>query len=163
MTLGGYLTRSGWVIWHGDLVTDDARRIEHFLADYPPDIRAAAETLRGIVKRTLPEALERLRPGWRLIGYDVPVGRRTRYFAYVALEPIHVHLGFEYGAWMADPGHLLEGGHLGLRKVRFLTFRPGDPIPEDELADLTREAVRLAVMSQGERTALALDREWEPR
>ena len=144
-------------------VTNDAQRIGDFLADYPPGIRAAAETLRGIVKRTVPGAIERLRPGWRLIGYEVPVARHSRYFAYVAPEPEHVHLGFEYGAWMADPDHLLEGAHLSLRKVRFVTFRPGEPIPEDRLADLTREGVRLAVMSQAERTALALDREWEPR
>jgi uncharacterized protein YdhG (YjbR/CyaY superfamily) len=145
------------------LVKDDAKRIDDFLADSPPGIRAAAETLRGIVKRTVPDAIERLRPGWRLIGYEVPVAPHSRYFAYVAPEPEHVHLGFEYGAWMADPDHLLEGAHLSLRKVRFVTFRPAEPIPEDRLADLTRLGVRLAVMSQAERAALALDREWEPR
>jgi hypothetical protein len=144
-------------------MTDDANSIERFLGDYPGDIREAAETLRGIVKHAVPDAIERLRPGWRLIGYDVPVGRRSRYFAYVAMEPVHVHLGFEYGAWMADPDHLLEGAHLGLRKVRFVTFRPGDPIPKAALAALTGEAARIATMSQGERTALARDREWEPR
>ena len=35
-----------------------------------------------------PEGIERVRTGWRLIGYDLPVGRRTRYFAWVAPEPI---------------------------------------------------------------------------
>jgi hypothetical protein len=134
--------------------------VEAFLADYPAGIRESAERLRAIVKRTVPDAIERVRPGWRLIGYDVPVGRRSRYFAYVALEPIHVHLGFEYGAWMADPDRLLEGAHLGLRKVRFLTFRPGDPIPEPPLADLIRDGVRLAAMTQAERASLALDRDW---
>lgn len=141
-------------------MTDDARRIEDFLADYPPDIRAAAETLRGIVKRTLPEALERLRPGWRLIGYDVPVGRGSRYFAYVAPELEHVHLGFEYGALMSDARHLLQGAHLGLRKIRFVTFKPGDATPDDALAELVREAAQLAVLSRAERAAVALDRDW---
>jgi len=144
-------------------MTDDAKRIAHFLADYPQPIREAAETLRGIVQRTVPDAIERLRPGWRLIGYDVPVGPRSHYFAYVAPEQEHIHLGFEYGALMADPDHLLEGAHLGLRKVRFVTFRPGDPIPASKLAELTREAVRVAAMSPADRAALALDREWEPR
>jgi hypothetical protein len=125
--------------------------VEALLADYPADIRASAEALRGIVTRTVPDAIERVRPGWRLIGYDIPYGRRSKYFAYVALEPIHVHLGFEHGAWMADPDRLLEGAHLGLRKVRFLTFKPGDHIPEPPLADLLIEAVRLARMSPVER------------
>jgi hypothetical protein len=111
------------------------------------------------VLRAVPDAIERVRPGWRLIGYDLPVGRRSVYFAYVAAEPIHVHLGFEHGISMADPDRLLEGAHLRLRKVRFVTFEPGDPIPEAALVDLTREAARVAAMSREQRLALALDRD----
>ena len=135
---------------------------EAFLAGYPDGIRAAAQALRAIVRRAVPEAVEGVRGGWRLIGYEVPVGRRSRYFAYVAPEPIHVHLGFEYGAWMDDPDGLLQGAHLGLRKVRFTTFTEGQPIPEAALERLTREAARVALLSRGERLALAFDREWEP-
>ena len=135
---------------------------EAFLASYPDGIREAAQLLRAIVKRTVPEAIERVRPGWRLIGYDLPVGRRTVYFAYVAPEPIHVHLGFEHGVAMSDPDRLLEGAHLRLRKVRFLTFRVGDVISEPALAGLVREAARVASMSRGRRLATALDRDWGP-
>lgn len=133
-----------------------------FLEPYSPEIREAADTLRAVVKRAVPNAVEQVRPGWQLIGYDLPVGRRTVYFAYVAPEPIHVHLGFEHGVLMADPNRLLEGAHLGLRKVRFLTFKPGQPIPEPALVELTREAARVATMSREERLALALDRDWGP-
>ena len=70
---------------------------ELFLSGYSADIREIAERLRGVVREAVPESIERVRTGWRLIGYDVPVGRRTRYFAFVAPEPEHVHLGFEYG------------------------------------------------------------------
>jgi hypothetical protein len=107
----------------------------------------------------VPDAVERVRPGWRLIGYDVPVGRRLRYFAYVAPEPGHIHLGFEYGAWMADPARMLEGAHLRLRKVRYLTFQPGQEIPSPAVLDLIREAARLAVMSRLERMSVVLDRD----
>ncbi len=133
-----------------------------FLSAYSDGIRDAAETLRAIVRRAVPDAIERVRGGWRLIGYEVPVGRRTRYFAYVAPEPIHVHLGFEFGAWMRDPAGLLEGAHLGLKQVRFTTFVAGQPIPEAALAALTREAVRVALLSRDQRLTLALDREWAP-
>ncbi len=135
---------------------------EAFLADYPVGIREASQALRAIVRGAVPDAIERVRLGWRLIGYDVPVGRRTRYFAYIAPEPIHVHLGFEYGAWMADPDELLEGTHFGLRKVRFTTFHEGDPIPAEPLEALTHEAVRVALLSRAERLARAFDHEWEP-
>ncbi len=126
-----------------------------FLDQYPGDIRRTADLLRSVVRLAIPDAMERVRPGWRLIGYDVPFGRRTAYFAYVAPEPAHVHLGFEYGAWMADPDALLEGAHLRLRKVRFVTFRPGDDVPVGRLVELTREAARLAALPAGAREALA--------
>jgi hypothetical protein len=104
-----------------------------------------AERLRAVVREAVPESIERVRTGWRLIGYDVPVGRRTRYFAFIAPEPEHVHLGFEYGVWMADPDGLLLGAHLDLRKVRFVTYEPGDTIPTAILERYTREAAALAM------------------
>lgn len=118
-----------------------------FLSGYADEIREVAERLRTIVHEAVPDAVERVRPGWRLIGYDVPVGAgRTRYFAFVAPEPIHVHLGFEYGVWMADPDGLLQGAHLALKKVRFVTYVPGDEIPTEALTELTREAAALAAL-----------------
>ena len=135
---------------------------EAFLAGYPDGIREAADILRAVVRRAVPDAIERVRGGWRLIGYEVPVGRRSRYFAYIAPEPIHIHLGFEHGAWMTDPDGLLEGAHLGLKQVRYTTFVEGQPIPTDALVALTREAARVSLLSRAERLALAFDREWEP-
>lgn len=132
---------------------------ELFLESYPPAIRAAAERLRAIVRRAVPEAIERVRPGWRLIGYDIPLGRRVRYFAWVAPEPIHVHLGFEVGTLMADPEGVLQGAHLGLKQVRFVTFRPGERIPEARLVALTKQAARIAAMSRQERLSMVLDRD----
>jgi hypothetical protein len=132
---------------------------EVFLAAYPDDTRSQADILRSLVRRAVPGVIERVRPGWRLIGYEIPVGRRPRYFAYVAPEPKHVHIGFEYGVLMADPQRLLEGAHLRLRKVRFLTFRPGQPIPAADVLELTWEAARVAILSREERLALAADRD----
>ena len=128
-------------------VTSEPIPPDLFLSGYPDEIRDIAERLRLVVHQAVPDALERVRTGWRLIGYDVRVAaRRTRYFAFVAPEPIHVHLGFEHGAWMADPDGLLEGAHLGLKKVRFVTYVPGDTIPTDALSELTREAAALAAL-----------------
>ena len=133
-----------------------------FLAPYPEPIQAQSERLRALVKLAVPDVVERVRMGWRLIGYDVVDGRRRRYFAYVAPEREHVHIGLEYGAAMTDPEQILEGAQLGLRQVRYLTFRPGEPIPEHAVIQLTREAARIAVMSRRDRTALTLDRGWSP-
>lgn len=132
---------------------------EALLDAYPPPMRVVAERLRTIVRRAVPHAVERVRPGWRLIGYDVPAGpRRHTYFCYVAPEVEHVHLGFEYGVFMADPDRLLLGAGI-TRKVRWLTIRPGDPIDERRITELVREGARVALASPAERFALALDRD----
>jgi hypothetical protein len=145
----------------------DAFPPDAFLAAFPPAIRRLADELRGLVKAAVPDAVEAVRPGWRLIGYDVPAGRRKAYFAYVAPESEHIHLGFEHGVLLADPGRVLEGAHLGLRKVRYVTFRPGQPIPGEGpqrrvLERLTREAAWVAGLSREARLAFELDRDSAP-
>lgn len=130
-----------------------------FLSAFPDSIVAIADELRGIVRRATPTAVERLRSGWALVGYDLPRARGKRYFAFVAPEHRHIHLGFEYGAWMADPHHLLEGAHLRLKKVRYLTFEPGAKLDRDALVELTREGARVALLTRPERFAIALDRD----
>jgi hypothetical protein len=127
---------------------------ELLLSSYPPGIQLAADQLRAAVREAVPDAIERVRTGWRLVGYDVPVGTRLRYFAFISPELKHVHLGFEHGVWMTDPDRLLHGAHLGLKKVRYTTFEPGDLIPFEALVRYVREAARLAAMSPHERVAL---------
>lgn len=134
--------------------------VEALLADHSPEHRALANALRELVRDTIPEAIERVRPGWGLIGYDVPVGRRTRYFAFIWLEPEHVHLGFEHGVLMEDPKGLLEGRGI-TKQVRWLTMRSLGEIPS-ETPDLIREAARVGAMSRAERHLLRMDREAEP-
>ena len=134
---------------------------EALLEDFPPPMQSLANRLREIVKATIPEAIERVRPGWRLIGYDIPIGRKAVYFAYVAPEVEHVHLGFEHGWAMRDPLGLLNG--VGITKqVRWLTFLDGDPIPEERCRELILEGARVAAMTRGERMLRAMDDEPRP-
>jgi hypothetical protein len=133
---------------------------EVFLDSYPVPIRAAANELRAIVKRGVPDALEGVRTGWRIIGYSVPIagGRRTRMFAGIGPEPKHCHLFLEYGAFLRDPEQLLEGAHLRLKQVRYLTFKSGEEVaaaPIAEIERLVREATVVAGMTREERYALA--------
>ena len=125
------------------------------LADVPGPMAEIGEWLRGVVRRAVPEAIERVRPGWRLIGYDVPTAtRRTAYFAFISAEPVHVHLGFEHGILMDDPLRLLQGAGI-TKQVRWVTLTPDLLLPEDQLADLARESARVAALSRGERAFLA--------
>jgi hypothetical protein len=131
---------------------------EALLEDFPPPMQAIAQRLRRIVKRAEPDAIERVRPGWRLIGYDLAIGKRRVYFAYVAPENEHVHLGFEHGWAMRDPRGLLRGEGI-TKQVRWLTFVPGDPIDADACIELVREAAHVASMTRGERMLRSMDRE----
>jgi hypothetical protein len=118
---------------------------EALLDDFPPPMQAIAHRLRAIVKGAIPDAIERVRPGWRLIGYDLPVGRRGVYFAYVAPEVQHVHLGFEWGVLMDDPRGLLQGEGI-TRQVRWLTFQDDAAIDDTACTQLVHEAARVAVL-----------------
>jgi hypothetical protein len=135
--------------------------IEAFLESYPEPIRIAANRLRALVLQVEPDAIERVREGWRIIGYDVPVGRRTRYFAWIGPEPKHVHIGFQHGVLMADPNRRLRGAHLRLKNVRYLTFTAADQIDDREVLEFIRDAVRINTLSRAEQQGLAANA-WEP-
>ena len=132
--------------------------IEQFLTFYPPRIVRQVNVLRGLVLRAVPSAVERLRPGWRLIGYDLPVTRHGTYFAWIWPQVEHVHVGWEVGTLMSDPQRLLRGAHIRLKKVRYLTYEPGQRIPSRVVMDFTRDAARIASMSRAERQLLAASR-----
>lgn len=123
---------------------------EALLEDFPPPMQAIARRLRAIVKQAKPDAIERVRPGWRLIGYDLPIGKRLVYFAYVAPEIEHVHLGFEWGVLMDDPEGRLNGQGI-TRQVRWLTLRSEREIDEPAFAALVNEGARVATMTRAER------------
>jgi hypothetical protein len=131
--------------------------IDAFLAGYPPPIAELAERLRSIVLDSVPESTERIRIGWRLIGFDVPHGRRSTYFAFVAPEPKHVHIGFERGILLDDPTSVLKGAGI-TKQVRWFTFRPGDQLDEALIAEFVREAAEIARLDRGEREARLADR-----
>jgi hypothetical protein len=131
---------------------------EALLDDFPPPMRAVAERLRRVVRIAVPDAIERVRAGWHLIGYDVPVGRKRAYFAFVAPEIEHVHLGFEHGWAMRDPNGLLEGAGT-TKQVRWLKFFDAGEIDVEQCVELVREAARVASMPRGERELWSMDRE----
>jgi hypothetical protein len=114
---------------------------EQFLATFPPAIQALADQLRTLIKQTIPNVDEAVYVGWRLIGYRVREGRRSRYFCFVAPSPDRVALGFEYGVLLTNDTGLLEGDGT---QVRYVTIRCAEDIRESELAALIAEAAMVA-------------------
>ena len=131
---------------------------EALLAGYPEPIIYLAEGLRALVRATLPEAIEAVRPGWRIIGYDLPVGRRTAFFAWIMPQAVHIHLGFPQGVLLDDPAGLLDGAGE-TKRARWLTLEPGAEVPVERYAAYLREAGRVAGLSPSEREAIRYDKE----
>ncbi len=131
---------------------------EALLADFPPSIAAIGERLREVVRHASRDATERVRTGWRIVGYDLPVGRRSVYYCWIMPEPKHIHLGFVHGVAMDDPDRILRGD--GVTKLaRWVTLRPGDRPDAPSLIGLVHEAARVARMSRAERMLRRLEHE----
>jgi hypothetical protein len=113
--------------------------VDLFLGGYSPGHRAIANSLRSIIRRTIPEATERVRTGWRLIGFDLPKGRRSPFFAWVFPEREHVHLGFPQGVLIADPERLMDGEGI-TKRARWLTYTSVGEIDEEVAERLLRAA-----------------------
>ena len=123
---------------------------EAFLSSYAPPIMALGQGLRRVVKRAVPDAIERVRPGWRLIGYDLPMRRQGAFFAWVWPELEHVHLGFPHGVLMDDGRAEMKGAGI-TKQARWLTYEPGDRIDEAQALRLVEEAVRVALIPRSMR------------
>ena len=119
--------------------------VEALLADFSPGHAVIAEVLRRVVLDAVPEALERVRPGWRLIGYDLPVKRHGAFFAWIWPEPEHIHLGFPRGTLMDDPNDVMRGNGI-TKAARWLTYQPGDVVDEALATTLVLEAARVALI-----------------
>lgn len=72
-----------------------------------------------------------------MIGY-----RHRRYFGFIAPKPDRVLLGFEHGTTLPDSTGLLEGSG---KQVRYVSLRPGQVLPRDQLAELIQIAAGRAM------------------
>ena len=133
---------------------DDTQPVELLLDDYPEAIRATGMALRSLIFRTVPGAVERVRPGWRWVAYSLPEGKRVRNFAWIGPERKHIHLGFEHGTLLADPERRLHGAEERLKQFRYFTFEPSIDVDEAILCDFVRRAADLAMLPSGARRAL---------
>ena len=114
---------------------------EEFLAPYPHSVRALATDLRAFIHRQLPDVVERVYPGWNVIGYRVHADRQTRYLGYIApTDDGGVALGFEWGALLEDPHGLLEGSGSQVRQIVFHKCAHADCHP---IAELLQQAVEI--------------------
>lgn len=111
------------------------RTIDEFLQDYPPNVRRLVGSARGRIRAIVPHAVEKLRSGWGLIGYNAPA-----YFAFIVPAENHIRIGFEWGVMLPDPRQVLEGKGS---QVRYLTIRTLKELTRPDLAEFLRRAAAI--------------------
>ncbi len=114
---------------------------EELFYTFPEPVPAVCWRLRDLVLEVAPGAREIVRPGWKLVGFDL-----DRYFCAVAPQRDHARLLFEHGHELADPKGKLEGNGT---QVRWLRFKTPDQVDEK----LVKHFVRLAVKHQARKSA----------
>lgn len=112
-----------------------AESIDDLLAVCEPRVRRLAEGARKRILEVVPNATEKLRPGWGLIGYNAPA-----YFAFIVAAPDRVRIGFEWGVMLPDPKGVLEGDGS---QVRYFTVRTAAALRSSVLAALLRAAAAI--------------------
>jgi hypothetical protein len=107
------------------------------------DGRATAEALRSLVRRLHPEVVEVVWPHQGTVGWGIGPKKMSEHYAYLALHPKHVNLGFYRGASLPDPAGLLGGPGKAMRHIRL-----------DSADDVRRQEVEeLLIAARAEREA----------
>lgn len=133
---------AGWVACGRDFVSTmksspsvDAE-LRDLLRDFPPGVRRLTAEARGLFNKVVPSAVERVRRGWKLLGFSSP-----RYFACVAPTRDGVRIGFEHGRLLEDPFGLLEGDGT---QMKWITVRKSADLKRRGLAALIAQSAELA-------------------
>ena len=99
--------------------------------------RAAAEAVRALVRRLHPDVVEVVWPHQGTVGWGIGPKKMSEHYAYLAVHPKHVNLGFYRGASLPDPAGRLTGPG---KAMRHLQVADADAVARPEIADLLRAA-----------------------
>ncbi len=116
--------------------------VEELLEPYAGDIKKICEELRAVISALPVDMDERVYVGWKLIGYRVRNGSKSRYVGFIAPSDSEVRLGFEYGTKIKHSAVPLEGKGT---QVRYVSFTKPEQVKQSELVPLILEAVDITL------------------
>lgn len=109
--------------------------IEGLLVRAEPAVAGIAAEVIALVRRLRPDLEPKVRLGWGSVNFR---HKATGFVCAVFPMRDHVSLVFEHGRQLDSA--LLQGEG---KQVRYVPFRPGDELPENELGLLLAEAIAL--------------------
>ena len=105
--------------------------------DHSPVVQLIAQSLRDLIRATVPEMTERAYAGWHGIGFRHP---RSGYVCGIFPGQESVKLVFENGVQLLDSDQVLQGDG---KQTRHLELFQKNDIPADSITQLLLEAVDL--------------------
>jgi hypothetical protein len=91
--------------------------VQRLLAEHPPEHRAIEQALRATIRRELPDAVEQVDFGNKLIAFGRSMKMRGLQFAIIA-HKAHVNLQLADGADLPNATGLIEGTGKRIRHVK---------------------------------------------
>jgi hypothetical protein len=95
--------------------------VDTFLKGYPPPVREIAVKAREVILSVMPDATEKVYPGWKVIQYGAGADMKS-VFAAISPQRERVNLGLANGADLDDPDGLLEGDGKAIRHVKLTSL-----------------------------------------
>src|ERR1700716_4414733 len=102
--------------------------VDTFLKGYPPPVREIAVKAREAILSVMPDATEKVYPGWKVIQYGAGADMKSVY-AVLSPQRERVNLGLANAVDLEDPDGLLEGDGKASRHVQ-LTSPAAPSAPE---------------------------------
>src|SRR5688500_7308982 len=114
--------------------------LRDFLGAYPPPVRTLASRARDEILKIDPDAVEKVWPGWKVVGYGIGPWMAEMV---VGVAPLKGRIGlyFARGTDLPDPDGLLEGSG---KKGRNVPVEDASRLASRPLRALLRSAFRLA-------------------
>jgi hypothetical protein len=102
-------------------------------------VQTLARILRDLIIAVYPDVVEVPWPKQQIVGYGVGPKKMSEHFCYIAVQSNYANLGFNYGADLPDPDHLLEGTGKAFRHVKI--YKEAE-VNQPALRELLAAAVR---------------------
>jgi hypothetical protein len=136
---------SRWAAYSKNMLSTHS--VEKYLEHFNPELRDIVRELRSIIYSVAPEATEVARRNGLIYFYQQRGGPVSAGICQIMIQADHIRLAFIHGAFLSDPGNLLEGNQQYKRFVRINSF---ERAPWEALKNLIASSSRFDPRTLGE-------------